>query len=98
MVSDIEKEQINEGEVYILLNEDDLVTFAEKMKLVDFKIGKQVGLISYNETPIKRIILNGVSTISTDFAEMGKIAARLILGESREQIKVPFHLILRSSI
>lgn len=98
IVPDMEKEPINEGEVYVLLKEDDLVTFVEKMKLVDFKIGKQVGLISYNETPIKRIILNGVSTISTDFTGMGKIAAELILRESREHIKVPFHLTLRSSV
>ena len=38
-------------------------------------IGKQVGIISYNETPLKKIILNGITTISTDFEAMGIEAA-----------------------
>ncbi len=29
-----------------------------------------LGVISYNETPLKKIILNGITTISTDFQMM----------------------------
>lgn len=98
MLPNIEESPIHEGEVYVILKEDDLVTFIERVKVADFKVGKQVGLISYNEAPIKKIILNGVSTISTDFKEMGKMAAKLILGTSREQVKVPFYLTLRATV
>ena len=38
-----------------------------------------MGVISYNETPLKRIILNGINTISTTFHLMGEKAAQLIL-------------------
>ncbi|MNK00841.1 HTH-type transcriptional repressor YtrA [compost metagenome] len=98
LVPDIEVEPINEGEVCVILKEDDLVTFIERMKSTNFKIGKQVGLISYNEAPIKKIILNGISTISTDFSEMGKMAAKLIAGGSKMQLKVPFYLTLRATV
>lgn len=98
LVTNIEEELINEGEVCVILKEDDLVTFIERLKSADLKIGKQVGLISYNEAPIKKIILNGVSTISTDFSEMGKMAARLIAEDSRQQLKVPFYLTLRATV
>ncbi len=57
-----------------------------------------VGVLSYNETPLKRIILNGISTISTDFQMMGQQAARLILENSKEQIEIPFLLTVRNSL
>lgn len=98
LVPNIAEEPIQIGEVYINLKEDDLVTLIERILLLDFTIGKQVGLISYNETPIKKIILNGVTTISTDFGKMGELAAKVILGNSKEQLKVPFHLTLRATV
>ena len=98
IISDIVEEPINEGEVYINVMEVDLVTLIERIMLLDFKIGEQVGIISYNETPLKKVILNGITTISTDFHQMGLIAAQLILGNSREQVEVPFKLTLRASL
>ena len=98
VISEIVEEPINEGEVYINVMEVDLVTLIERIMLLDFKIGEQVGIISYNETPLKKIILNGITTISTDFHQMGVIAAQLILSNSREQVEVPFKLTLRQSL
>jgi DNA-binding LacI/PurR family transcriptional regulator len=57
-----------------------------------------VGVISYNETPLKKIILNGITTISTDFEIMGKKTAELILNQATDHVAVPFHLTLRSSL
>lgn len=57
-----------------------------------------MGIIFYNEIPIKKIILNGITTISTDFNQMGKIAAELILSNSKERVEVPFKLTLRASL
>lgn len=61
-------------------------------------MGKYVGVISYNETPLKKIILNGITTISTDFQMMGEKAAQLIPEESTEHVEIPFYLTQRSSL
>ena len=98
VVVDINHEIISEGEVFINLMEDDLVILIERIKTLQLEIGKQIGLISYNETPWKKIILNGITTISTDFHKMGRIAANLILENSRKQVEVPFYLTLRASL
>jgi DNA-binding transcriptional regulator YhcF (GntR family) len=98
VVSDVSDMEISEGAAYINLLEDDLVTLIEKIQLSNLKIGEQVGIISYNEAPIKRVILNGITTISTDFSKMGTLAAGLILRNSHEHIDVPFHLTLRDSL
>lgn len=98
IIHDISQEEIQKGEVYINLMEDDLVTLIEKILNQKLKIGKDVGVISYNETALKKIILNGITTISTDFAMMGEKAAELILNKSTEHIEATFYLTLRNSL
>lgn len=98
VVRDIENEPIKEGEVYINLMENDLVVLIEKILATKMKLGKHVGVISYNETPLKKLILNGITTISTDFQLMGEKAAQLILEQSTEHIETPFYLTLRASL
>ena len=68
---------LNEGEVFINVMEKDLITLIKKILSLNLKVGTQVGIISYNEIPLKKIILNGITTISSDFEQMGKIAAEL---------------------
>ncbi|MCW3087767.1 MAG: regulatory protein GntR, partial [Sediminibacterium sp.] len=54
VVHNIANEPIKEGEAYINLMEDDLVTLIEKILATKMKLGKHVGVISYNETPVKK--------------------------------------------
>jgi DNA-binding transcriptional regulator YhcF (GntR family) len=98
VVHDVANEPIKEGEVYINLMENDLVILIEKILATKLKVGKHVGVISYNETPVKKIILNGITTISTDFHMMGEKTASLILENSREHIEVPFRVTMRQSL
>jgi DNA-binding GntR family transcriptional regulator len=98
IVHRIEDEQITEGVVYIILMEDDLATVIEKIMCNKFKVGKDVGVISYNETPLKRIILDGITTISTDYQMLGETTAKLIMEKEPRQIEMPFYLKLRPSL
>lgn len=98
VVADVSAAVISEGEVYITLMENDLVILIEKIIETKYIVGEQVGVISYNETPLKKIILNGITTISTDFHLMGEKAAQLILANSTEHVAAPFRLMLRQSL
>ena len=98
VVHNILQEPIEEGDVYINLMEDDLVKLIECINSLELEVGRHVGIISYNETPVKKIILNGITTISTDFVQMGKMAAGLILNRSCQHLEVPFRLTLRNSL
>jgi hypothetical protein len=98
VVHRIEDEPIQKGEVFINLMENDLVILIEKILAAGLKVGKDVGVISYNETPLKKIILKGITTISTDFQMMGEKTAELILAQSTEHVAIPFYLTLRASL
>ena len=98
VVHDIQTEPINNGEVYINLMENDLVILIERILATNLKIGEDIGVISYNETPLKKIILNGLTTISTDFQKMGEMTADMIKTNSHSRFEVPFYLTLRASL
>jgi DNA-binding transcriptional regulator YhcF (GntR family) len=98
VVDNIAEEPVLRGEAYINLMENDLVTLIEKIMTGKLKVGRDVGVISYNETPLKKIILDGITTISTDFEMMGRRVAEVILGKKSEHIEIPFSLTLRSSL
>lgn len=98
VVHSISEETIKEGAVYINLMEDDLLVLLSKIKTTQLILGKDVGIISYNETPWKQFILNGITTISTNFKKMGEMAAHIILNKEIKRVEVPFTLTLRSSL
>jgi DNA-binding LacI/PurR family transcriptional regulator len=81
-----------------VIEETDLVNLIKNCKSKGLVVGKDIGIISYNETPLKEILLDGISVISTDHTMMGETAAKLILENRHEKIKNPFTLILRKSL
>jgi len=98
VIDKVVDEEVKPGEVYINLMEDDLVTLLGKIKNTHLKVGKDVGIISYNETPWKEFILEGITTISTDFKKMGEMAANMILNKQLDHLAVPFTLTVRKSL
>jgi DNA-binding transcriptional regulator YhcF (GntR family) len=98
LVRCLKSETVCPGTVYINLMEDDLVSLIEKILDLNLKIGRDVGIISYNETAIKKLILNGLTTISTDFEFIGKKTADLALNNKRERCAAPFTVHIRNSL
>jgi DNA-binding transcriptional regulator YhcF (GntR family) len=70
---------IKKGEAYIVIDDEDLVRLVESAKNHDVEIGKDLGIISYNDTPLKKVVGNGISVISTDFSAMGTGIAEMIM-------------------
>ncbi len=98
VVHKIADEPIQDGEAYINLMEDDLVVLLGKIRETQLQVGTNIGIISYNETPWKQFIMNGVTTVSTDFRKMGEIAAEMVLNNDKKHIEVPFALTRRNSL
>ena len=86
------------GQVYITVMEDDLLILLERIRNDSLQLGKEIGIISYNETPIKRLLFDGISTISTDFETLGRKAAELVLSNERAKWQNPFVFISRASL
>lgn len=94
---DINEEKI-EGAAFLVIAETDLADLIKNAKKYNLEIGKDVGIISYNETPLKEVLLNGITVISTDHVAMGKKAAEVILSKKSVRVKNPFKIIKRKSL
>lgn len=90
--------EVKAGDAYIVIEETDLAGLIRICRRNGLQIGRDVGIISYNETPLKEILLEGITVISTDHECMGRTAAGLILEKKNERIKNPFTLIRRKSL
>ncbi|MFA7273806.1 MAG: GntR family transcriptional regulator [Crocinitomicaceae bacterium] len=93
-----EPKKIDKGTIFITPSDRHLVEIIEKGKAQNFELGSDYGIISFNDTPLKKVVGNGITTISTDFGLMGKTLAKMILTNGKKQIENPSELILRESL
>jgi DNA-binding LacI/PurR family transcriptional regulator len=98
VVSSFESDAIRNGSLFIIPNDRHLVNVIEQAKLQNLVLGLDYGIISYNDTPLKKVVENGITTISTDFKAMGRILANMINTNSKLRVKNNATLILRNSL
>jgi DNA-binding transcriptional regulator YhcF (GntR family) len=97
VVNEIKLFDIKKGDAFIVVDDRDLEHVVRHSIENKYTLGEQLGIISYNETSLKGIIANGITTISTDFAGMGKTMASIILNNQKTKIDNPFIINLRKS-
>ena len=91
---------IHKGDAFLMLNsqlDSGLIALWENANACGLKVGEDYCIISYNETQIDAIVLNGLTTISTDFAEMGREAARMINDRKMWKTHCPFGMNKRNT-
>ncbi len=89
---------LKKGDLFITIEESDLVNLVKQVREDEFQLGKDIGIISYNDTPLKELL--GITVMSTDFKVMGETAANTILQKDTKnsKVKVPFNFIERESL
>ncbi len=85
-------------EAYFFTSDRDMVEMVKKAKEYKFKLGKKFGIVSFNDTMLKEVVAGGITTISTDFTEMGKTLADMVLTRNTSQVRNPAKLIVRHSL
>ena len=93
-------DDIERGDTFVLLNSSldaGIVELSRKIKEKGLMVGRDVRIISYNEYPMNELILGGLTTVSTDFPEMGRITAEMIRSHKLEKVRNPFRMTRRKS-
>lgn len=89
---------VKAGIAYISVSDRMLGRFLEQCRAKKLVPGSDVGFISYNETPMKKFIYQGITVFSTDFELMGRRAAEFVTGNERVQECIPSKMIIRESL
>lgn len=97
LLTDRKKANIQPGDLYLLVSDRTLTLLLDQASEKNLELGNEFGIISYNETPMKKYVKEGITVISTDFIEMGKKAAEFVLNPVPVQEVMPTRLIERKS-
>ncbi|GGG50657.1 transcriptional regulator [Croceivirga lutea] len=87
--------ELEQKDLYIIIEESDLVNLVKQVREKEYKLGEDIGIISYNDTPLKELL--GITVVSTNFEKMGEAAAIMILENNKTEIKNEFNFIERFS-
>lgn len=89
---------VRPGVVYITPEEREIVKIAQTASRQKLRSGVDYGLVAFNDQVMNEILLDGLTTLSTDFVQMGKTAVSLVKEKELLTVRNPFKLILRSSL
>lgn len=84
---------ISKGDVFLVLNgqlDSGLIALVDRANELGLAVGQDYFIISYNDSPVDKVVLNGLTTISTDFFGMGQEAARMINEKKMWKKHIPF--------
>ena len=98
VVEHLNEKDVERNTAYLVIPLKELVEMVKFCRNRRLKLGHDVGLIGYNDMPVYEIIENGITVISTDFAQMGEQAAGFIKSKQKVQEIVPTRLIIRETL
>ncbi len=98
MVSTFEEANLQKGDVVIVFRQIDVVTFIKESRVMGLECGVDFGLIAYNETPAYEVIDKGITSLSIDWKEMGRLASQFIMTGVPVHTYLPTEIKLRESI
>lgn len=94
----VTRELISKGTAFWVIEESDLISLIKIGEEMNLKLGHDLGILSYNETPMKEIIRNGISVVSVDFVKLGQSISRFIANpRPTNEIYFP-EVIIRNSL
>jgi len=98
VVDTLENIEIHKNYLYLVIDDQDLIRLLRICKLRQWKPGCEVGVISYNESPLKEVIRDGITVISCNFEMMAAEMAEFIRNRNSLQKIIPIKLIKRNSL
>ena len=98
IIEKIDVKQVVKDSCFLVPSDRMLVELIKNANEKHLSLGKDIGIISFNDTVLKEVVANGITTISTDFFEMGKLLAEMIQSKWNKQIRNNWKFIQRNSI
>ncbi len=98
VIREIDEYEPKEGDVFLTLTEQELASTVLRIQQCGFAIGRQVGIVSYTDHPLNQILAGGITAISPNFEEMGKLASEAILSEKKTVASIGYSLFRRNSL
>lgn len=97
-VKNVEETEMHEGTCWFTIRDSDLVEVFKMCWKKNLTPGVNIGILSYNDTPMKEIVGGGVTVITANFKLMGDLAADFVKNRKNMATILPISLIIRNTI
>ncbi len=97
-INNTQKTDVEKGQCWFTIRDTDLVEVIKKCTAKGFRPGSDIGIISYNDSPMKEIAAGGITVISTNFEQMGFLAAEFMKNRQAIRKVLPTSMIIRHSL
>jgi DNA-binding transcriptional regulator YhcF (GntR family) len=87
-----------EGDLYLLVSDRTLAMLLDKASDYNLIPGQNLGIISYNDTPMKRFVKDGITVLTTDFNKMGEKAAEFVITGKKMREVIETRMLVRASL
>lgn len=98
VVGSLVNSEIQKDNAYFVIEDSDLVKVLKCSKNRQWELGQDIGVLAYNETPLKEVIRDGISVVSCDFKQMATEMGAFIHQGRPVQLNIPIRFIQRNSL
>lgn len=98
LTEDVRDIHVRPNVAYIASQHKDMIDVIKICRDKELVVGKDIGLVAFNDAPMLEVIEGGISVISTDFKLMGNLVAEFIKTRNNVQTYVPTKLTQRMSL
>ena len=98
LVDTMADRSVEKGVLYVTVTDRELVNILKDADAQGLSVGRDFGVISYKENIVKKILYGGISTLTTDYNQMGRTLARMVREKKMETVSTPCKLIIRASL
>lgn len=95
---DFANRPLEAGTAYVVIRDEQLVTLVHQVKTAGLWAGRDVGILAYNDSPLKQVLLDGITVMSTRHEVLGQRAATMVLNNEWSQVENDFVFIERGSL
>ncbi|MDW3194452.1 MAG: GntR family transcriptional regulator [Cytophagales bacterium] len=90
---------VQKGSLYVFISDADMWNILLDCRNESLDIGRDIGLLSFNDHIMKDLIFDGITTISTSFTDMAKETAKRIADMGNPKaVTIPTRLVTRNSL
>jgi len=94
----LNKIPLSKGNMYMIIDDRDLASVILDARGKALLLGKDIGIVSFNEMHLKQVVDIGITTISNDFEDMGRKIAQMVMNKEKGMIESAWKVYERNSL
>ncbi|RED92014.1 GntR family transcriptional regulator [Marinoscillum furvescens] len=91
-------ESLQKGGFYLVWEEEDLRNVIQLAEQHNYQLGKDIGVISFNDTCLKEVLCGGITVLTPEVDQLAKNLSQMLMDRHESVLDYGYKIILRNSL